>query len=230
MSIVVYDKIRNYYPNGVCSTLQEALNHTKKIMNFLKDKDLLSEEGIQAYDEWNSNSVLDSTLVNEEGNNLLAIYYGRYKNSVDSVSNSQEKVSKYWNNRLNDLRDYNKNFVMNESSFFVSNNNKKKLRDFLEFVDGNVSGNTRHILFECDNINGKFFIKSAKCLDKDLNKISVPIFEKLAEGYVFCDDEEINFKDTCKVIKNVWNEESRIYNYDIKIQPNYREKLYFKVQ
>ena len=228
---IIFDKVSNHYPNGNCSTLNEAMEYTKKLMTFLENENLLNETGIEALEDWNSSSQIESCMLKEEGNNLLSIYHKRW-NKHHSVSDNQEKVSGYWKRRLNDLREYNKISVRNESSFCYLKHNKDymDLPMFLETVDANLAGNVRHLLFECETNNGKLLVKRTKAMDENYNKISAPILEFLTEGFQLCEFNKDNtILDNCKYIKEIWNESSRVYKYDMKIQPT-RAQQYFKVQ
>jgi len=207
------------------------MEHTKKLMIFLERENLLNENGIEALEDWNSTSQIESSMLKEEGSNLLSIYHDRW-NKHRSVSDTQEKVSTYWKNRLRDLREYNRIAVINESSFSLNHNKDyMDLRCFLETVDANLAGNVRHLLFECEEIDNKMYIKGTKALDENYNKISAPILENLTEDYeLFEDMEKFSFVENCRIVSKAWNEIPRAYKFDIKIQPDVRVQKYFKIQ
>jgi len=83
--IKVYDKVSWHYPEGKnYSSLEAAKSHFIAIMNWLKENELLSEEGKEICDLGiDSDFSLTSSMLNGKGNDIITKYYSDWLRSFD---------------------------------------------------------------------------------------------------------------------------------------------------
>lgn len=226
----VYDKVSNYYPNGICSSLSEAMDHTKKLMVFLEKENLLNETGLEELEYWNENSSIESSMLASEGVDLLDSYYTKWNKNYNTLYNTQKETNEYWNRRLSDLRCYNKLKVLSESSFSFNNSNKRlNLKDYLECVDSNISLNAEHVLFECKPFDN-WLVCTIKTYDKNMVELNNPKLTALTENHkLFCLDEGFNLKSSLENMKDIWNSQERSFKKNIKIQPNKKVNEFYRL-
>lgn len=79
-----YDKVSWHFPEGQgCPSLDAAKMHFDVVMHWLKSKDLLSEEGYEAMEIGiDSDFSITSYMLTKEGNQLLALCYAEWANTV----------------------------------------------------------------------------------------------------------------------------------------------------
>ncbi|MCS6925430.1 MAG: hypothetical protein NZ578_05960 [Candidatus Binatia bacterium] len=79
-----YDKVRWHFPEGKgCPSLEAAKIHFRVIMKWLKDNNLLSEEGIEALESGiDSDFALTSHLLTPTGNRVLERCYSAWLSTV----------------------------------------------------------------------------------------------------------------------------------------------------
>ena len=82
--ITVYDKVSWHFPEGKnCPSLEAAKAHFRAIMEWLKKHNLLTEEGIEAYEIGiDDDFAITSSMLNEIGNEILKKYYSDWLKSV----------------------------------------------------------------------------------------------------------------------------------------------------
>ena len=75
--MATYDKVSWHFPDGEgCTDVHSAAGHLKALMRWLKERDLLSEEGREAMDTGVDLSfALTSYMLTDRGNRLLDICY-----------------------------------------------------------------------------------------------------------------------------------------------------------
>ena len=84
MSSKTYDKVRWHFPEGKnCPSLDAAKVHFNVVMKWLKDKGLLSQEGLEANDLGvDSDFAITSHMLTAQGNQVLERCYSEWVSMV----------------------------------------------------------------------------------------------------------------------------------------------------
>lgn len=92
----VYDKVSWHFPEGKsCPSLEAAKAHFKAIMQWLKEHNLLTEEGLDAYEAGiDDDFAITSTMLNDIGNKILREYYSDWLRSIGYKKNIDAKDMK----------------------------------------------------------------------------------------------------------------------------------------
>ena len=79
-----YDKVRWHFPEGNgCPSLDAAKIHFQVVMKWLKDKDLLSAEGIEAVENGiDSDYSLTAHMLTPKGNKIIERCYSIWVSSI----------------------------------------------------------------------------------------------------------------------------------------------------
>lgn len=85
--IEVYDKVSWHYPEGNCPNLESARKHFVKIMDWLAEHNLLSDEGKEILAIGiDSDFSLTSSMLTASGNELLRHGYSDWIKGIDMDS------------------------------------------------------------------------------------------------------------------------------------------------
>jgi len=81
----VYDKVPWHYPEGKnCPSLSAAKIHLKSIMNWLKNKNLLSDEGLEIYNIGvDADFAITSSMLTKKGNEIMQKGYSNWLKMID---------------------------------------------------------------------------------------------------------------------------------------------------
>ena len=87
--IVVYDKVSWHYPEGQnCPSLEAAKAHFRSVMKWLKNNDLLSDEGEEIFELGiDADFSITSSMLNAKGNDVLQKHYSSWLKTVDYSNN-----------------------------------------------------------------------------------------------------------------------------------------------
>ena len=83
--IKIYDKVSWHYPEGHnCPSLKAAKSHFIAIMNWLKEKELLSQEGEEIFELGiDSDFSITSSMLNQKGNDVIIECYYDWLKLID---------------------------------------------------------------------------------------------------------------------------------------------------
>jgi len=84
-NIEAYDKVSWHFPEGKnCPSLEAAKAHFAAVMEWLKENDLLSEEGKEVLELGiDSDFSITSSMLNDKGNEVFKKYYSDWLKSID---------------------------------------------------------------------------------------------------------------------------------------------------
>lgn len=84
-NIEVYDKVSWHFPEGKnCPSLEAAKEHFVSVMDWLKENQLLSDEGKEVLELGiDSDFSIASPMLNAKGNELMRKYYSDWLRSID---------------------------------------------------------------------------------------------------------------------------------------------------
>ncbi|MBL4940037.1 MAG: hypothetical protein COB46_13640 [Rhodospirillaceae bacterium] len=84
-NIEVYDKVSWHFPEGQnCPSLKVAKEHFVAVMEWLKENNLLSDEGKEVLELGvDSDFSITSSMLNPKGNEILKKYYLDWLRSID---------------------------------------------------------------------------------------------------------------------------------------------------
>lgn len=82
--IAVYDKVSWHYPEGKnCPSLDAAKVHFVFVMAWLKENNLLSDEGNEIYDVGiDADFSITSSMLNRKGNDILKKHYSEWLSNI----------------------------------------------------------------------------------------------------------------------------------------------------
>lgn len=93
-NIIVYDKVSWHYPEGEnCPNLEAAKLHFSIAMKWLKENDLLSDEGKEIFEIGiDADSSLTSSMLNEKGNFIIKNYYSIWLKTLNYSTTSDCRI------------------------------------------------------------------------------------------------------------------------------------------
>ncbi len=104
--ITVYDKVSWHFPEGKdCPSIEAAKVHFRAIMKWLKENNLLNEEGMEAYEiGLDDDFAITSSMLNEVGNEILKKHYFDWLKAVGYKEYIDEKDMQLLDNALSGYR------------------------------------------------------------------------------------------------------------------------------
>ena len=105
---IVYDKVSWHFPEGEkCPNLDTAKAHLIAIMKWLKENNLLSDEGKEIFELGiDSDFSLTSSMLTEKGNEIIKKGYTEWLKKIDYQSDVDLR---FWDEILNEIQKSYKN-------------------------------------------------------------------------------------------------------------------------
>lgn len=92
--VIVYDKVSWHFPEGKrCPSLEAAKAHFYVLAGWIKENDLLSDEGDEVISLGvDSEFSITSAMLNKKGNYVLSKYYADWLRNIDYLGNIDMKI------------------------------------------------------------------------------------------------------------------------------------------
>lgn len=165
---MIYDKVSFHYPSAKCKSLLTSIDHMKKLLKALDNISVLSDYGKEQIENITSEFELKSDMLTDIGNSLVSNYLFRM-NKIIKYNESQEKINKFWMDRMHDYYTITKPTKIYQYITF---------EEYIERILFNITRDTSRIEFDITLDNSTLCLR---CLlfDKDNKRINMEKYYQL---------------------------------------------------